>query len=119
VQEAASRRELMAMWRHLIEPVLLDGIQPIQWDEALQLNARVTSQRESVLMTVDGDLGDSRVRTVVVAAGDMHDVCDLVAEMEDDARACGCKKVLYVGRQGWHRVMPGYKVAAVIGAKEL
>ena len=41
------------------------------------------------------------------------------AEIENWAREKGCKRVQIVGREGWERVLPGFKRKAVVLEKRL
>ena len=58
---------------------------------------------------------------VVVACGghDMSRWLDLLAPIEDWARSEGCDAMRIMGRRGWIRVLPAYRLTRVVLEKEL
>ena len=114
-----STNAAMEKWRHLIEPEISSGLFAMSWAEALSVSAKVQELNESVLVTIDSVIGGANVRTIWVAAGNLPDVLELVSQSEEQAKSEGLRRVIYLGRRGWHRVAPGYRVEAVLGVKEL
>ena len=58
---------------------------------------------------------------VIVACGGAHRErwLDLLAPIEDWARAEGCDAMRIMGRKGWARVLPDYKVNRIVLEKEI
>lgn len=64
---------------------------------------------------------DKRVCEIVAWGADDHDRCDhLLAEtIEPFARAEGCTAMRFLGRQGWTRKLPDWRLKAVVLEKAL
>ena len=110
---------LLEKWRYLIEPELADCATPLAWADLLRMPVQVIERDVSVLVTHDVVLGGAWVRTILVVCGVMAEVRELIEEMDAVARASGISKVMYVGRRGWLRALPGFREIAVLGQKEL
>jgi hypothetical protein len=58
--------------------------------------------------------------TIVACGGEQRrHWLHLLADLESFARAEGCATVLILGRPGWRRVLPDYRVKNIILEKEL
>jgi len=64
---------------------------------------------------------DRRKVCVIAACGgsDMRRWLDLIGPIEEFARAEGCSTMRIVGRQGWARVLPAYRLKNVVLEKEI
>lgn len=56
---------------------------------------------------------------IALGGGDMDDVKEIVKEIEDFAKNRHFNAVDILGREGWHRVLPGFKKKAVLLRKEI
>ena len=108
----------MDKWRYLIEPTILSSPTPMSWDEFLRNPIRWFEGDRSVVVTLDTNMYGKPTRMVWVAAGVLDEVSRLLRQVESSALSDGIDRVAYLGRPGWIRA-EGYKVAAVIGIKEL
>jgi hypothetical protein len=67
----------------------------------------------AVTQLLAADLG--KVCVIVACAGrQMRRWLPLIATLEEYARAEACKLVRIVGRKGWTRVLPGYRMSRAI-----
>lgn len=55
--------------------------------------------------------------SILVACGVMDEVLDMVNETERIAKDRGFKKVVFIGRRGWVRMLPTYTERSVIVEK--
>ncbi len=108
----------MDRWRSLIEPTILSSLTPMSWDDFLRQPVRLFEGEESVVVTQDTRLFGRDARLIWVAAGAMEEVLSLLRAVEASAVSDGIGMVAYLGRPGWLRA-DGYKLAAVVGIKEL
>ena len=56
---------------------------------------------------------------IALGGGDMDDVKDIVVDIEEFAKKRHFNAVDILGREGWHRVLPGFKKKAVLLRKEI
>ena len=56
---------------------------------------------------------------IALGGGDMDDVKDIVVDIEEFAKKRHFNAVDILGREGWHRVLPGFKKMAVLLRKEI
>ena len=105
----------MDKWRHLIEPTVLESISPISWEEVKAKNPLVFEGKESVLLALPNELLGRKMLLIWVAAGNLSEVSDLIAQCEEYAKD-KFDGVCYVGRKGWVKTH-GFKEIAVIGVK--
>lgn len=54
-----------------------------------------------------------------LGGGSMRQWLQTLKKLEAFARDCGCKKLMWEGRDGWKRLFPDYKVSAVVMTKRL
>jgi hypothetical protein len=54
-----------------------------------------------------------------LVGGKMGDIKTAIPHIEAWAKTMGCSLVTYVGRKGWARALPDYRVTLVSGKKEL
>lgn len=54
-----------------------------------------------------------------LGGGSMRLWLHTLKQLEDYARDCGCKKLMWEGRQGWKRLFPDFQVSAVVMTKRL
>ena len=111
--------ELLERNRGLIEAELLSCATPITWAQLLAMETTVYERKSSCLVARDSLIGGEACRTVIVAAGKLSEVHDMVNQSTQDARLIGIKKIWFVGRRGWLKEFPKYKEIAVIAAREI
>lgn len=84
----------------------------LAWDGAEILAAAVTE--------IGRDREGRRLCTIVGCGGHVFERWGfLVAELERYARAEDCAAVVIMGRKGWQRQLPSYRVQAIVLEKEL
>ena len=69
----------------------------------------------AITMKISGDLCE----IVTCAGARMKEFLPLWGAMEDFARERGCKRVIVYGRQGWRRVLSGYRTKMLLIEKKL
>jgi hypothetical protein len=58
--------------------------------------------------------------TIVACAGAQRERwLPLIGELEAYARAEGCQAMKIIGRRGWTRALPGYRIKSVVLEKEI
>lgn len=84
------------------EGVALGWFQPWSFGQAIMITEMVLSPR-------------MRALHVLVAAGDLDEICEMTPALEELARQAGCNFVGATGRKGWLRVLKrfGYGPAAL------
>lgn len=65
------------------------------------------------------ELADGACWIVAWGADDHSRCAALLATVEDYARAEGCYAIRICGRKGWERMLPDYRLKAVVLGKEL
>lgn len=86
------------------------GLVWIAWDEKIKAAASTTLQR----------IGSDLICVLTACGGeDMREWLPLLGKIEDYAKAEGCKSLRIFGREGWLRVLDGYRKMAVVIEKEL
>lgn len=110
---------LLSKWRHLIEPEITRGLTPCSWEMLLTMNVTVFEASHSVVLVRDIQINGRLMRSIWVAAGQMNEVLQLVNQVEQSARRDGIGALVFIGRRGWIRAIPGYKEMATVGLKEL
>ena len=56
---------------------------------------------------------------IALGGGDMEDVKDIVVDIEEFAKSRHFNAVDILGREGWYKVLPGFKKKAVLLRKEI
>ena len=74
-------------------------------------------QIEAVLITEITDEGDCNIRSLV--GEDFPRWLGLLGDIEDWAKANGCKRMTTRARMGWKRALKGYKTTSVFMEKDL
>lgn len=53
-----------------------------------------------------------------LAGGDLDELRELEARIDEERRAQGVRRLQIIGREGWRRALPGYSLKAVVLEKE-
>jgi hypothetical protein len=109
---------MMDKWRHSLEPLILDSLTPIPWDEVKKQNPILFESENSVLLCTVGRMYGEKSLHLTVAAGKMNEVDGLYKEAELYAKQHGFSSIAYAGRRGWLKTH-GFKEVSVIGYKEI
>ena len=105
----------MHKWKSLIMPVVESSISPLTWEEVKAKPTVLFEGTESVLLALPNELLGRKMLLIWVAAGNLSEVSDLIAQCEEYAKD-KFDGVCYVGRRGWVKTH-GFKEIAVIGEK--
>lgn len=109
---------MIEKWRHLIEPVMQDGLTPIPWDKLKELPCVLFEGDQTVLYCMESQIKNVKSLQIVVAAGKMNEVDRLFEQAKHYAKQHNFKTITYMGRQGWLRTH-GFKIGAVVGIMEV
>lgn len=106
----------MDKWRHIVEPVILESITPMSWEDAKNKNPLIFEGNESVLLALPSELLGRKMLLIWVAAGNLSEISELFKQCETYAKD-KFEGVCYLGRKGWIKTH-GFKEIATIGVKE-
>lgn len=109
-------------WRRLLEPELEQCVMPVRWRDLLAMDAsrlRVHEAAYSVLVLLDVDVAGLPVRTVLCACGRLDEIRGMAQAVEIEARREGITRVVWMGRRGWLKAMPGWVERAVVAERKL
>ena len=110
LQRAIERAGLSAFRDVELDILQGDALIWIAW------SGRIEAAASTSLQTSDAGL----VCLITACGGaDRRRWLPLLAEIEDYAKAEGCKSVRIIGRRGWQRALNGYAVKAILLDKEL
>lgn len=104
----------MIDWRRLLKRAVLDGSDFAPVEAAIEAGeSQLWLGENSAAVTQE-----ARYLELPLAAGKLSELLDMLSKAEAQAKANGCKRVICTGRQGWPRVLPGYRAMTVF-VKEL
>lgn len=74
--------------------------------------------KKSAVVTQISAFPNKTFVNIVLAGGDLEELKGIATNIEEASRNAGLDGVVIVGRQGWGRVLEGYKVFATVFMKE-
>lgn len=108
--------------RELLQRAIARSLGVVSVDDVLE---RIDQHRltlwkaaNSVAVSEVNRLPQKTVVNIVLAAGELSDMRELAARIEDYAKSIGADMVTIVGRRGWGRVL-GYNETAALMSKRL
>ena len=105
-------------WRHILEPLVNEGLAPIPWEQVKQQPYILFESDSSVVVANSSVMFSKKALQIWLTAGIMSEVSALLQQAESYGRSNGYELISYCGRKGWIKSQ-GYKEVATVGVKEL
>lgn len=118
-------------WPH-VEPLLRPAIEDVGLSDFEDIARDILTGRDLVWIAANSTeikaaaatalqrIGEHKICILVACGGhDMQDWLPLMQQIEEYAKAEGCKSMRIYGREGWLRALDGYQKKAVVIEKDL